>query len=83
MLCVYATNFDVIPIMLTHRLVHRRKRYALSAFQVKDAAANNSFSPAVDGFLHFKLEGKKTWKKLYFVLRASGLYYNPKGKGKV
>jgi len=54
-----------------------------SAFQVKDAAANNSFSPAVDGFLHFKLEGKKTWRKLYFVLRASGLYYNPKGKGKV
>lgn len=39
--------------------------------------------PEVDGMLYIKCQGKKAWRKLYFVLRASGIYYNPKGKSKV
>ena len=39
--------------------------------------------PELEGPLYLKSEGKKAWKRFYFVLRASGIYYNPKGKSKV
>ncbi len=39
--------------------------------------------PEIEGMLYLKSEGKKAWKRFYFVLRASGIYYNPKGKSKV
>ena len=37
-------------------------------------------APQVEGFLWLKAEAKKAWKRFYFVLRTSGLYYAPKGK---
>ncbi|KAM8850819.1 amyloid beta A4 precursor protein-binding family B member 1-interacting protein-like [Spinachia spinachia] len=36
--------------------------------------------PDLEGKLYLKEDGKKLWKPLYFMLRASGLYYVPKGK---
>ncbi|XP_018532923.1 amyloid beta A4 precursor protein-binding family B member 1-interacting protein isoform X2 [Lates calcarifer] len=38
--------------------------------------------PDLEGMLYLKEDGKKVWKSRYFVLRASGIYYVPKGKTK-
>ncbi|KAJ7313390.1 hypothetical protein JRQ81_004714 [Phrynocephalus forsythii] len=43
---------------------------------------NSSSCPEIQGFLHVKDLGKKSWKKLYACLRRSGLYCSTKGSSK-
>ena len=47
----------------------------------QDALNGSGFrAPEMKGQLYLRAEGKKTWKKLHFILKTSGLYYCPKGK---
>ncbi|XP_037837662.1 amyloid beta A4 precursor protein-binding family B member 1-interacting protein-like isoform X2 [Kryptolebias marmoratus] len=56
--------------------------------QAKELLIKESFGgstqivPDLEGTLYLKEDGKKVWKPRYFVLRASGIYYVPKGKTK-
>ena len=54
---------------------HCRQELVEEYFSVAGVGA-----PQVEGFAWLKAENKKSWKKFYFVLRTSGLYYSPKGK---
>ncbi|GJQ82811.1 hypothetical protein Trydic_g13513 [Trypoxylus dichotomus] len=47
---------------------------------VEEFFSSNTRIPEVEGPLYLKSESKKGWKKHYFVLRASGLYYFQKEK---
>ncbi|XP_023828804.1 amyloid beta A4 precursor protein-binding family B member 1-interacting protein [Salvelinus sp. IW2-2015] len=38
--------------------------------------------PDLEGVLYLREDGKKSWKQRLFLLRASGIYYVPKGKSK-
>uniref|UniRef100_A0A4W4DR28 Growth factor receptor bound protein 7 n=1 Tax=Electrophorus electricus TaxID=8005 RepID=A0A4W4DR28_ELEEL len=38
--------------------------------------------PEIQGYLHVREAGKKSWKKLYYILRRSGLYCSTKGSSK-
>lgn len=44
---------------------------------------SSSTYPEIHGYLHAKEQGKKSWKKLFFLLRRSGLYFSTKGTSKV
>lgn len=42
----------------------------------------SSTCPEIHGYLHAKEQSRKSWKKSYFVLRRSGLYFSNKGTSK-
>lgn len=42
----------------------------------------SSTCPEIHGHLHAKEQSRKSWKKFYFVLRRSGLYFSNKGTSK-
>lgn len=39
--------------------------------------------PDLESTLHLKEDGRKVWRPRFFTLRASGIYFVPKGKTKV
>nr|XP_020846736.1 growth factor receptor-bound protein 14 isoform X2 [Phascolarctos cinereus] len=60
-----------------------RKNYAKYEFFKNPVNfLSSSTYPEIHGYLHAKEQGKKSWKKIYFLLRRSGLYYSTKGTSK-
>ncbi|NWX85662.1 GRB14 protein, partial [Nothoprocta pentlandii] len=55
---------------------------AISHSGILQIFLNSSTYPEIHGFLHAKEQGKKSWKKMYFLLRRSGLYFSTKGTSK-
>ncbi|XP_032142469.1 growth factor receptor-bound protein 14 isoform X2 [Sapajus apella] len=54
----------------------------ISPTQILQMFLSSSTYPEIHGFLHAKEQGKKSWKKVYFFLRRSGLYFSTKGTSK-
>ncbi|XP_013374245.1 PREDICTED: growth factor receptor-bound protein 14 [Chinchilla lanigera] len=54
----------------------------ISPSQILQMFISSSTYPEIHGFLHAKEQGKKSWKKIYFLLRRSGLYFSTKGTSK-
>ena len=50
---------------------------------LRDFISSTSCVPELEGFLHLKDGYRKGWKRVYCILRPSGLYYSTKGKQKV
>lgn len=42
----------------------------------------SSNCPEIHGYLHAKEQSRKSWKRFYFILRRSGLYFSSKGTSK-
>ncbi|NXA32830.1 GRB14 protein, partial [Eudromia elegans] len=55
---------------------------AISHSGILQIFLNSSTYPEIHGFLHAREQGKKSWKRLYFLLRRSGLYFSTKGTSK-
>ncbi|KAM6398007.1 growth factor receptor-bound protein 14 isoform 2-T2 [Pluvialis apricaria] len=70
-------------VMEEENKLYFRKNYAKYEFFKNPLMfLSSSTYPEIHGFLHAKEQGKKSWKKLYFLLRRSGLYFSTKGTSK-
>ncbi|XP_015283718.1 PREDICTED: growth factor receptor-bound protein 14 [Gekko japonicus] len=54
----------------------------MSHTQILQMFVSTSGYPEIHSYLYAKERGKKTWKKMYFLLRSSGLYFSTKGMSK-
>lgn len=57
--------------------------YARIFVRTSQTFLKSSSCPEIHGHLHVKELSRKSWKKLYFILRRSGLYFSNKGTSKV
>ncbi|RXM93786.1 Amyloid beta A4 precursor protein-binding family B member 1-interacting protein [Acipenser ruthenus] len=62
--------------------VEKPDKYAVFKNPQESFCGTSVIVPDLEGALYLKEDGKKSWKRRYFLLRASGIYYVPKGKTK-
>lgn len=73
-------------MLLTNTLIGKDKKQRAEKARkklVEEIFSSTVRVPEIEGFLHLKEGFKAKWKKVYVILRASGLYQTLKGKLKV
>ncbi|KAJ3592266.1 hypothetical protein NHX12_007394, partial [Muraenolepis orangiensis] len=75
----FKTPLDFFPY---HMVSLSNETNQMNRSQLIQTFLNPSMCPEVHGFLHTKEQGRKTWRRFYFVLRRSGLYFSSKGTSK-
>ncbi|KAL3102997.1 hypothetical protein niasHT_026445 [Heterodera trifolii] len=68
-------NNDFPPVESIGEWDTEQKQRLLNAFLREDGGTR---VPELEGWLMLKADGKKSWRRHFFVLRSSGLYYVPK-----
>ena len=77
MCCVFISRINY-----THTHTHLHMCWQIFLYPTQ-TFLNSSTCPEIHGHLHAKEISRKSWKKFYFVLRRSGLYFSSKGMSKV
>ncbi|KFO97490.1 Growth factor receptor-bound protein 7, partial [Calypte anna] len=77
---LFKSNASLFPEVMVSSCLEANKSMAHS--ELIQNFLNSGSCPEVQGFLHLREAGRKVWKRFYFSLRRSGLYYSTKGTSK-
>ncbi|NXI89975.1 GRB7 protein, partial [Psophia crepitans] len=78
---LFKSNASLFPEVMVSSCLEANKSMAHS--ELIQNFLNSGSCPEVQGFLQLREAGRKVWKRFYFSLRRSGLYYSTKGTSKV
>ncbi|NXC49874.1 GRB7 protein, partial [Penelope pileata] len=77
---LFKSNTSLFPEVMVSSCLEANKSMAHS--ELIQNFLNSGSCPEVQGFLQLREAGRKVWKRFYFSLRRSGLYYSTKGTSK-
>ncbi|NXL39525.1 GRB7 protein, partial [Glaucidium brasilianum] len=77
---LFKSNASLFPEVMVSSCLEANKNMAHS--ELIQNFLNSGSCPEVQGFLQLREAGRKVWKRFYFSLRRSGLYYSTKGTSK-
>ncbi|NXE30733.1 GRB7 protein, partial [Ardeotis kori] len=77
---LFKSSASLFPEVMVSSCLEANKSMAHS--ELIQNFLNSGSCPEVQGFLQLREAGRKVWKRFYFSLRRSGLYYSTKGTSK-